>query len=186
MPASTGEPATGPAEVAGPAKPASLDALVFAPEPPATRRERVVVAPDAIEATSFEPVPALAAPVTSSQPLQRTFEPAPGFNGFQGIAAASTPLPTPAAAPTGAAHQVLRAAAPVEMPLAPVQREPAVAAGSATGQIQRVLPENQAVDNNPEKPSAPAIDYDRMAEEVWPRIRRKLRIERERERGLPY
>jgi hypothetical protein len=29
-----------------------------------------------------------------------------------------------------------------------------------------------------------ALDFDKIAEEVWPRIRRKLRNERQRERGL--
>jgi hypothetical protein len=29
------------------------------------------------------------------------------------------------------------------------------------------------------------LDFDDIAEQVWPRIQRKLRIERERERGLP-
>jgi hypothetical protein len=28
-------------------------------------------------------------------------------------------------------------------------------------------------------------DYRKMAEEVWPHIRKKIRVERERERGLP-
>lgn len=73
------------------------------------------------------------------------------------------------------------------MPLAPVpvQREPALPSGPATGQIQRVLPESSNTQSQGNSES-PGMDYDRLAEEVWPRIRRKLRVERERERGLPY
>lgn len=79
-----------------------------------------------------------------------------------------------------APQSVLRAAEPVAMPLAPVQREPAPElSGPAIGRIQRV--ETAPIQNN----ESEGPNYDQIAEEVWPRIRRKLRIERERERGRP-
>ncbi len=79
-----------------------------------------------------------------------------------------------------APQTVLRAAEPVAMPLAPLQREPAPElSGPAIGRIQRV--DTEPTQNN----ESEGPNYDQIAEEVWPRIRRKLRIERERERGRP-
>jgi hypothetical protein len=62
---------------------------------------------------------------------------------------------------------------PLELP-APVQRQPA---------IQRAET-NENTSGESEKQEGPP-NYERMAEAVWPHIRRKIRIERERERGLP-
>ena len=36
-----------------------------------------------------------------------------------------------------------------------------------------------------EAPKAEPLDYRKLAEQVWPHLRRQLRVERERERGLP-
>jgi hypothetical protein len=60
-------------------------------------------------------------------------------------------------------------------PPVPVQR--VATPTNATGQIQSVTPEP--------KEDSKAPDFAEMAEKVWPHIRRKLRVERERERGLP-
>jgi len=53
-----------------------------------------------------------------------------------------------------------------------------VSTGSAeaTGVITGLEPATEA-----EKP----LDFGEVAEKVWPHLRRRLRLERERERGLP-
>jgi hypothetical protein len=61
------------------------------------------------------------------------------------------------------------------MPPLLVQR--ALGAGEVYGQMQS-NPSSKPDDGNK------ALDFDKIAEEVWPRIRRKLRNERQRERGL--
>ncbi|MEO8539205.1 MAG: hypothetical protein ABI577_05645 [bacterium] len=65
------------------------------------------------------------------------------------------------------------------MPLAPgpVQRALNSPDDQATGSMHVGTDSNSTGETN--------MDYDRLAEEVWPRIRRKIRVERERERGLP-
>jgi hypothetical protein len=72
------------------------------------------------------------------------------------------------------------------MPLAPatVQRE-AVLSGSAVGVIQRAETESTPTSNAPAPSEPPKLNYDEVAEKVFPHIRRWLRVERERERGLP-
>ncbi len=151
-------------------------------------RERVLVtAPaSATEATDLllrSPSPALVSPADTVIP--RTAIPnafgIPGHSTTEFAGLSSSPAPT-------AGQAVRRSAEPVAMPLAPaqVQREPAPLSGPATGQIQRV--ENGgSQDSRPnDDQNGGQLDYDRLADEVWPRIRRKLRVERERERGLPY
>jgi hypothetical protein len=71
------------------------------------------------------------------------------------------------------------------MPLAPVLRETVSdqPSGAATGTIQRA--ETPSAETPGSGSAGGAINYDKLAEEVWPRLRRKLRVERERERGLP-
>lgn len=59
----------------------------------------------------------------------------------------------------------------------------------APQRVQR-LPERTestgTVSSAPKTPEEPEkLNYDDIAEAVWPRIRRKIRLERERERGLP-
>jgi hypothetical protein len=61
-------------------------------------------------------------------------------------------------------------------PRASIQRE----THEATGRIARV--ETAA---EPATPSEPAMDIDRIADRVWKKIKRDLRVERERERGMP-
>ncbi|MCC6960476.1 MAG: hypothetical protein IT301_11565 [Dehalococcoidia bacterium] len=155
-------------------------------EMPPAPRERVVVTPEQRDSPGIETVPLLAVPSFAPPSAQRAAEPAPSMFAPPAIPAAATAIQPPASSFVPAPRQVLRSAAPVDMPLAPAQREAAIPAGNATGQIQRVPPENEPSAKTPEQPSTQPIDFDRMAEEVWPRIRRKLRIERERERGLPY
>lgn len=180
--------------VATPAPPTSsseaTSTATAQPDPPSEMppapRERVVVTPEQRDSPGIETVPLLAVPSFAPPSAQRAVEPAPSMFAPPAIPAAATAIQPPASSFVPAPRQVLRSAAPVDMPLAPAQREAAIPAGNATGQIQRVPPENEPSANTPEQPSTQPIDFDRMAEEVWPRIRRKLRIERERERGLPY
>ena len=104
-----------------------------------------------------------------------------------------TPMTLTAAAPSQSTSEVQRsfkavevppppASIPVSMPPAPAQREFSPPA-AAYGQIQR----EATVEPTPQQSGqaqTKSLDFDKIAEEVWPRIRRKLRIERERERGL--
>jgi len=70
------------------------------------------------------------------------------------------------------------------MPLAPVQRDVQRIDSPATGQVQSVAPQSNTPPGEQQANQPP--DYDLIAEQVWPRIRKKIRIERERERGRPY
>jgi len=64
------------------------------------------------------------------------------------------------------------------MPLPPVQRATIQReTHEATGRIARV-------ETPPETPGQ-AMDIDRIADRVWKKIKRDLRVERERERGMP-
>jgi hypothetical protein len=64
------------------------------------------------------------------------------------------------------------------MPLPPVQRANIQReTHEATGSIARV--------ETPAEPPAEAMDIDRIADRVWKKIKRDLRVERERERGMP-
>ena len=158
------------------------------PSAAAAPRERVFALPTASETMNVPEAPPLLSQPAPAQPVQRRFEPqVPATPSMaQSALPPQPPLfqPVSAGPAAGAPPPVLRAAEPVEMPLAPVQREVAVPAGPATGEIQRVGGETQNSSGNQEVKSS--AEYDRLAEEMWPRIRRKLRIERERERGLPY
>ena len=127
-----------------------------------------------------------------SSPTVSSLASVPGAFPAPAASAIQSPM-APAFMPPPSPPRVQRSAEPVAMPLAPVpvQREPAAPSGPATGQIQRVEPESSNAQSSVNAQSSndaqdKKLDYDRLAEEVWPRIRRKLRVERERERGLPY
>jgi hypothetical protein len=65
-----------------------------------------------------------------------------------------------------------------DMPLPPVQRASIQReTHEATGRIARL--------DTPEMPPAEGTDIDRLADRVWKKIKRDLRVERERERGMP-
>lgn len=96
---------------------------------------------------------------------------------IQRVAAAVRPPDPPrTVAPAQPGQEGLMRPIPTAMPPAPqrVQRLPERTESTGTVSSAPKTPEE------PEK-----LNYDDIAEAVWPRIRRKIRLERERERGLP-
>jgi hypothetical protein len=109
-----------------------------------------------------------------------------------------------AAASTNAASAIgaLQRAAAAAGDASPEVSFPLLAVGAAggaaqPGTVQRVIGENEAIaqvsdqqttnnsnDEQTEKIELSKLDLDELSERVWSRIRRKLRIERERSRGI--
>ena len=96
--------------------------------------------------------------------------------------ATEPPSPPPVAASSPIQRVVTAVPPPVALaapaPLAPppIHREVSTGSAEATGVITGLEPATEA-----EKP----LDFGEVAEKVWPHLRRRLRLERERERGLP-
>jgi len=138
----------------------------------------------------------------SSAPVNQAAE-APGAVRRMPAAPASMPLASDADVPGGpfasasesfatsfdaSANVLARSTSSSSLPL---PARPATAAEMPLAPIQRALPSsggNQQVTQSVEtegKPAEEPMDFEKIAEKVWPRIRQKIRIERERERGLP-
>jgi hypothetical protein len=108
--------------------------------------------------------------------------PSPGPTpGAEPRTTTTTPVPTLAPATPQAVIQRLAESAPPrpsELPLPPVQRTVAQReTHEATGRIARV----ETTEETSEQP----VDIDRLADRVWKKLKRDLRVERERERGMP-
>ncbi|MBK6318984.1 MAG: hypothetical protein IPF51_09440 [Dehalococcoidia bacterium] len=98
-------------------------------------------------------------------------------------AGATEPPSPPALAASSPIQRVVTAvpppvalAAPAPLAPPPIHREVSTGSAEATGVITGLEPATEA-----EKP----LDFGEVAEKVWPHLRRRLRLERERERGLP-
>lgn len=145
----------------------------------AATRERVVATPPASDVLR-ELAPPIAVGVTlPAPPVQRVFTP----RALEPLPA-NFPAPSPATTLPSGPPPILRSAPPVEMPLAPAQRDVQRVDSPATGRVQSVAPQSNTPPAQEQANQPP--DYDLIAEQVWPRIRKKIRIERERERGRPY
>jgi hypothetical protein len=68
---------------------------------------------------------------------------------------------------------------PARLAPAPIQRAEEEG-GGATGTVTGLT------ESEPEEQLEERLDFARVADKLWPHLRRRLRVERERERGLPY
>ncbi|MBK6561705.1 MAG: hypothetical protein IPG14_09145 [Dehalococcoidia bacterium] len=124
-----------------------------------------------------EPVARELSPLRAGRaaPIRRTDHPS-------AAGATEPPSPPPVAASSPIQRVVTAVPPPVALaapaPLAPppIHREVSTGSAEATGVITGLEPATEA-----EKP----LDFGEVAEKVWPHLRRRLRLERERERGLP-
>lgn len=181
-----------PASGVGPWERVDLPASGVAP------RERVDVpagevagAPASGPASSAASSQSPAVSLISRSPAATTTVPAARIGAALAPAAQATPA-TSMSAGYGREPQLVGAPQPVQRAI--VQPQPLPLA--ATAPLELSPPVQREVTSGPEasgevvttrtdEPEQKKPNYEQMADAVWPHIRRKIRIERERERGLP-
>ena len=128
--------------------------------------------------------PAPEAPDAPSAVIHRATVPA---NGPRQLAAPRLLAVTPGEPPPGegaspAPGARIAASPPPAPPAASLPPAPPPAYVQRALSAEQDLPAGTIAAGEPE---APKVDIDKLADEVWQRLHRRLRIERERERGLP-